>query len=69
MHLLRVKHGNLVLRVRLRRAGQASKPSLLQDFAHLSDLYFQADSAMNLVSDYSRLGLRSGYEEFPLFHW
>ncbi|GKA27979.1 hypothetical protein Tco_0714147 [Tanacetum coccineum] len=26
-----------------------------------------ADSAMNLVSDSSRLGLRSGYEEFPLF--
>ncbi|GJX16683.1 hypothetical protein Tco_0217515 [Tanacetum coccineum] len=28
-----------------------------------------ADSAINLVSDSSRLGLRSGYEEFPLFHW
>ncbi|GJV63885.1 hypothetical protein Tco_1474713 [Tanacetum coccineum] len=28
-----------------------------------------ADSAMNLVSDSSRLGLRSGYEEFPLFRW
>ncbi|GJS34111.1 hypothetical protein Tco_0532493 [Tanacetum coccineum] len=24
---------------------------------------------MNLVSDSSRLGLRSGYEEFPLFYW
>ncbi|GJS33719.1 hypothetical protein Tco_0532101 [Tanacetum coccineum] len=28
-----------------------------------------ADSAMNLVSDSSRLGLRLGYEEFPLFRW
>ncbi|GJW53812.1 hypothetical protein Tco_0097897 [Tanacetum coccineum] len=28
-----------------------------------------ADSVMNLVSDSSRLGLRSGYEEFPLFRW
>ncbi|GJX73543.1 hypothetical protein Tco_0312138 [Tanacetum coccineum] len=28
-----------------------------------------ADSAMNLVSDSSRLGLRSGYKEFPLFRW
>ncbi|GJU23684.1 hypothetical protein Tco_1157026 [Tanacetum coccineum] len=28
-----------------------------------------ADSAINLVSDSSRLGLRLGYEEFPLFHW
>ncbi|GKD80726.1 hypothetical protein Tco_1347565, partial [Tanacetum coccineum] len=28
-----------------------------------------ANSAMNFVSDSSRLGLRSGYEEFPLFHW
>ncbi|GKA38680.1 hypothetical protein Tco_0731231 [Tanacetum coccineum] len=28
-----------------------------------------ADSIMNLVSDSSRLGLRSGYEEFPLFRW
>ncbi|GJT70930.1 reverse transcriptase domain-containing protein [Tanacetum coccineum] len=27
-----------------------------------------ADSAINLVSDSSRLGLQSGYEEFPLFH-
>ncbi|GJT36890.1 hypothetical protein Tco_0936755 [Tanacetum coccineum] len=27
------------------------------------------DSAINLVNDSSRLGLRSGYEEFPLFHW
>ncbi|GJS55129.1 hypothetical protein Tco_0628491, partial [Tanacetum coccineum] len=27
------------------------------------------DSAMNLVSDSSKLGLRSGYEEFPLFRW
>ncbi|GJW08101.1 hypothetical protein Tco_1570524 [Tanacetum coccineum] len=31
--------------------------------------FLLADSAMNLVSDSSRLGLRSGYEEFPLFHW
>ncbi|GKD48712.1 hypothetical protein Tco_1277688 [Tanacetum coccineum] len=50
-------------------AGQASKPSFLQDLAHLSDLYFQADSAINLVNDSSRPGLRLGYEEFPLFHW
>ncbi|GJW74468.1 hypothetical protein Tco_0133838 [Tanacetum coccineum] len=28
-----------------------------------------ADFAINLVSDSSRLGLRLGYEEFPLFHW
>ncbi|GJU65466.1 hypothetical protein Tco_1476866 [Tanacetum coccineum] len=28
-----------------------------------------ADSAINLASDSSRLGLRSGYEEFPLFRW
>ncbi|GJS03532.1 hypothetical protein Tco_0320040 [Tanacetum coccineum] len=28
-----------------------------------------ADSTINLVSDSSRLGLRSGYEEFPLFRW
>ncbi|GJR20609.1 hypothetical protein Tco_0969136 [Tanacetum coccineum] len=28
-----------------------------------------ADSAINLVSDSSRLGLQSGYEEFPLFCW
>ncbi|GKD09527.1 hypothetical protein Tco_1189212, partial [Tanacetum coccineum] len=28
-----------------------------------------ADSAINLVSDSSRLGLRSRYEEFPLFRW
>ncbi|GKF33819.1 hypothetical protein Tco_0107019 [Tanacetum coccineum] len=28
-----------------------------------------ADSVMKLVSDSSRLGLRSGYEEFPLFRW
>ncbi|GKF34399.1 hypothetical protein Tco_0107599, partial [Tanacetum coccineum] len=27
-----------------------------------------ADSAINLVSDSSRFGLRSGYEEFLLFH-
>ncbi|GJZ61721.1 hypothetical protein Tco_0617858 [Tanacetum coccineum] len=27
------------------------------------------DSALNLVNDSSRLGLRSGYEEFPLFRW
>ncbi|GKC50464.1 hypothetical protein Tco_1073209, partial [Tanacetum coccineum] len=27
------------------------------------------DSAINLVSDSSRLVLRSGYEEFPLFRW
>ncbi|GJU31330.1 hypothetical protein Tco_1174919 [Tanacetum coccineum] len=27
-----------------------------------------ADSAIILVSDSSRLGLRLGYEEFPLFH-
>ncbi|GKE44073.1 hypothetical protein Tco_1471357 [Tanacetum coccineum] len=60
---------DLVSRIFLRRAGQASKPSFLQDLAHLSDLYFQADSAMNFVSDSSRLGLRSGYEEFPLFRW
>ncbi|GJV42907.1 hypothetical protein Tco_1427443 [Tanacetum coccineum] len=60
---------NLVSRVCLRRAGQASKPSFLQDLAHLSNLYIQADSAINLVSDSSRLGLRPGYEEFPLFHW
>ncbi|GJT62002.1 hypothetical protein Tco_1005535 [Tanacetum coccineum] len=31
--------------------------------------FLLADSAINLVSDSSRLGLRSGYEEFPLFHW
>ncbi|GJS78444.1 hypothetical protein Tco_0728325 [Tanacetum coccineum] len=30
-------------------------------------LCFLADSVINLVSDSSRLGLRSGYEEFPLF--
>ncbi|GJW29629.1 hypothetical protein Tco_0046504 [Tanacetum coccineum] len=48
---------------------RASKPSFLQDLAHLSDLYFQVDSAINLVSDSSMFGLRSGYEEFPLFHW
>ncbi|GKC69283.1 hypothetical protein Tco_1115166, partial [Tanacetum coccineum] len=53
----------------LYRAGQASKPSFLQDLAHLSDLYFQADSAINLVTDSSKLGLQSGYEEFPLFSW
>ncbi|GJX07317.1 hypothetical protein Tco_0195249 [Tanacetum coccineum] len=28
-----------------------------------------AYSAMKLVNDSSRLGLRSGYEEFPLFRW
>ncbi|GKB33168.1 hypothetical protein Tco_0872569 [Tanacetum coccineum] len=28
-----------------------------------------ADSTINLVSDSSRLGLRSGYEEFTLFRW
>ncbi|GJR60838.1 hypothetical protein Tco_1503000 [Tanacetum coccineum] len=28
-----------------------------------------ANSTINLVSDSSRLGLRSGYEEFPLFRW
>ncbi|GKE77003.1 hypothetical protein Tco_1543123, partial [Tanacetum coccineum] len=50
-------------------AGQAFELSFLQDIAHLPDLYFQADSAINLVSDSSRLGLRSGYEEFPLFYW
>ncbi|GJX46270.1 hypothetical protein Tco_0271460 [Tanacetum coccineum] len=27
------------------------------------------DSGINLVSDSSRLGLQSGYEEFPLFRW
>ncbi|GKF18659.1 hypothetical protein Tco_0063577, partial [Tanacetum coccineum] len=30
---------------------------------------FLADFAINLVSDSSRLCLRSGYEESPLFHW
>ncbi|GJT97058.1 hypothetical protein Tco_1092576 [Tanacetum coccineum] len=28
-----------------------------------------SDSAINLVNDSSRLGLRSGYKEFPLFCW
>ncbi|GJZ26022.1 hypothetical protein Tco_0570275 [Tanacetum coccineum] len=28
-----------------------------------------AVSAINLVNDSSRLGLRPGYEECPLFHW
>ncbi|GJS10935.1 hypothetical protein Tco_0367731 [Tanacetum coccineum] len=28
-----------------------------------------ADSTINLASDSSRLGLRSGYEEFLLFRW
>ncbi|GKC44646.1 hypothetical protein Tco_1062368 [Tanacetum coccineum] len=28
-----------------------------------------ADYAINLVSDSFRLGLQSGYEEFPLFCW
>ncbi|GJY17417.1 hypothetical protein Tco_0388908 [Tanacetum coccineum] len=28
-----------------------------------------ADSAMNLVSDSSKVYLRSGYEEFPLLRW
>ncbi|GJR10385.1 hypothetical protein Tco_0793037 [Tanacetum coccineum] len=28
-----------------------------------------ADSEINLVIDSSRLGLRSGYKEFPLFRW
>ncbi|GJR70135.1 retrovirus-related pol polyprotein from transposon TNT 1-94 [Tanacetum coccineum] len=37
-------------RVCLRRAGQASKPSLLQDFAHLFDLYFQSLNRSSLVS-------------------
>ncbi|GJY58377.1 hypothetical protein Tco_0458269 [Tanacetum coccineum] len=33
----------------LRKARHASKRSFLQDLAHLSDLYFQDDSAINLV--------------------
>ncbi|GJY82861.1 hypothetical protein Tco_0496237, partial [Tanacetum coccineum] len=53
----------------LYRAGQASKPSFLQDLAYLSDLYLQADSAINLVTDSSKLDLQSGYKEFPLFRW
>ncbi|GJZ45808.1 hypothetical protein Tco_0593404 [Tanacetum coccineum] len=28
-----------------------------------------SDSAINVISDSSRLGLRSGYKEFPLFRW
>ncbi|GKG12137.1 hypothetical protein Tco_0346374, partial [Tanacetum coccineum] len=35
----------------------------------ISKVLIEADSAMYLVSDSSRLGLRSGYEEFPLFCW
>ncbi|GJS16449.1 hypothetical protein Tco_0410921 [Tanacetum coccineum] len=31
--------------------------------------YLLANSAMKLVSDSSRLGLRPGYEEFLLFRW
>ncbi|GJZ53909.1 hypothetical protein Tco_0608794 [Tanacetum coccineum] len=30
---------------------------------------FFADLAMNLVSDFSNVCLRSGYKEFPLLHW
>ncbi|GKC77823.1 hypothetical protein Tco_1128597 [Tanacetum coccineum] len=54
---------NLVSRVCLRRVGQASKPSFLQDLVHLFDLYFQADCCINMVI------CDLVYEEFPLFRW
>ncbi|GKC64257.1 hypothetical protein Tco_1096855, partial [Tanacetum coccineum] len=52
-----------------------TKGTSLSSEARISLIMFEfsscllADSAMNLVSNSSRLGLRSGYEEFPLFRW
>ncbi|GJU18884.1 alpha-amylase 3, chloroplastic-like protein [Tanacetum coccineum] len=55
-------------RLRIKGTSSSSEAQISLIMFELSSCLL-ADSAINLVSDSSRLGLRSGYEEFPLFRW